>query len=76
MDVLDVFRRHDISLTNIGSRPSQKRNFEYYFFTDLLGHAEDEKVQTALDPPSLPATGGAGQLPASGGDALSSQSGR
>ena len=49
VDVLDVFRRHDISLTNIGSRPSQKRNFEYYFFTDLLGHAEDDNVKSAFE---------------------------
>ena len=49
VDVLDVFRRHTINLTNIGSRPSQKRNFEYYFFTDLLGHAEDEYVKAALE---------------------------
>jgi chorismate mutase/prephenate dehydratase len=49
VDVLDVFRRHGINLTNIGSRPSQKRNFEYYFFTDLVGHAEDEKVKSALE---------------------------
>ena len=48
VDVLDVFRRHDINLTNIDTRPSQKRNFEYYFFTDLLGHVEDTKVQAAL----------------------------
>jgi chorismate mutase / prephenate dehydratase len=49
VDVLDVFRRHGINLTNIGSRPSQKRNFEYYFFTDLLGHSDDEKIKSALD---------------------------
>jgi chorismate mutase / prephenate dehydratase len=49
VDVLDVFRRHDINLTNIGSRPSQKRNFEYYFFTDLLGHADDTNVKAALE---------------------------
>ncbi|HEY4329683.1 MAG TPA: chorismate mutase, partial [Phycisphaerae bacterium] len=41
VDVLDVFRRYNINLTNIDTRPSQKRNFEYYFFTDLAGHHED-----------------------------------
>jgi chorismate mutase / prephenate dehydratase len=49
VDVLDVFRKHGINLTNIDTRPSQKRNFEYYFFTDLVGHAEDEKVKEALE---------------------------
>jgi chorismate mutase/prephenate dehydratase len=49
VDVLDVFRRHGINLTNIDTRPSQKRNFEYYFFTDLVGHVDDENVSKALD---------------------------
>ncbi len=49
VDVLDVFRRFNINLTNIDTRPSQKRNFEYYFFTDLVGHVEDENVQQALE---------------------------
>ncbi len=49
VDVLEVFRRRQINLTNIDTRPSQKHNFEYYFFTDLLGHSEDENVKTALE---------------------------
>lgn len=49
VDVLDVFRRFGINLTNIDTRPSQKRNFEYYFFTDLAGHHEDENVRLALE---------------------------
>lgn len=48
VDVLDVFRRFNINLTNIDTRPSQKRNFEYYFFTDLVGHIDDENVKEAL----------------------------
>ena len=48
VDVLDVFRRFGINLTNIDTRPSQKRNFEYYFFTDMVGHFEDENVKAAL----------------------------
>ena len=49
VDVLDVFRRFNINLTNIDTRPSQKRNFEYYFFTDLVGHTEDSNVAAALE---------------------------
>jgi chorismate mutase/prephenate dehydratase len=49
VDVLDVFRRYGINLTNIDTRPSQKRNFEYYFFVDLVGHVEDEGVTKALE---------------------------
>jgi chorismate mutase/prephenate dehydratase len=47
-DVLDVFKRHDINLTNIESRPSKKRQWEYYFFVDFVGHRTDEKVQEGL----------------------------
>jgi chorismate mutase/prephenate dehydratase len=49
VDVLDVFRRFQINLTNIDTRPSQKRNFEYYFFTDLVGHVDDKNVTAALE---------------------------
>jgi len=49
VDVLDVFRRWGINLTNIDTRPSQKRNFEYYFFVDLVGHTDDEAVKRALE---------------------------
>ncbi|MGN6371117.1 MAG: prephenate dehydratase [Phycisphaerae bacterium] len=48
VDVLDVFRKFGINLTNIDTRPSQKRNFEYYFFTDMVGHLDDENVKKAL----------------------------
>ena len=48
-DVLDVFKRFDINLTNIQSRPSKKRQWEYYFFVDLLGHRTETHVQQGLD---------------------------
>jgi len=48
-DVLEVFKRHDINLTNIESRPSKKRQWEYYFFVDFLGHRTDENVQKGLE---------------------------
>jgi chorismate mutase/prephenate dehydratase len=46
---LEHFDRHDINLTNIQSRPSKKRPWEYIFFIDLQGHIEDEPVQSALE---------------------------
>lgn len=49
VDVLNVFRDHGINLTNIGSRPNKKREWEYYFFADLLGHKKDENVAKALE---------------------------
>lgn len=48
-DVLDVLKRYDINLTNIESRPSKKREWEYYFFMDVIGHRSEEKVQNGLE---------------------------
>lgn len=48
VDVLNVFREYGINMTNIGSRPNKKREWEYYFFVDFLGHREDEHVDKAL----------------------------
>ncbi len=48
-DVLDVFKRYDINMTNIESRPSKKRQFEYYFFVDFLGHRTDKNVQKGIE---------------------------
>ena len=47
-DVLDVFKRYDINLTNIESRPSKKRQWEYYFFVDFIGHRTEKQVQEGL----------------------------
>lgn len=49
VDVLNVFARNGINLTNIDTRPSKRRNWEYYFFVDLEGHCEDATVAQALD---------------------------
>ena len=48
-DVLDVFKRYDINLTNIESRPSRKRQWEYYLFVDFLGHRTEKHVQEGLE---------------------------
>ena len=48
-DVLDVFKQHEINLTNIESRPSKKRQWEYYFFVDFLGHRTSENIQKGLE---------------------------
>jgi len=48
-DVLDVFKRYDINMTNIESRPSKKRQWEYYFFVDFLGHRTDKNVQDGME---------------------------
>jgi len=38
-----------INLTRIESRPSKLKAWEYVFFIDLLGHAEDETIKKALE---------------------------
>jgi chorismate mutase/prephenate dehydratase len=47
-DVLDVFRDHGLNLTHLDKRPSQKANWEYVFFVDLLAHRDDEPFQKAI----------------------------
>jgi chorismate mutase/prephenate dehydratase len=48
-DVLDVFKKYKINLTNIESRPSKKRQWEYYFFVDFLGHRMEKQIQKGLE---------------------------
>jgi len=48
VDVLNVFSRNGINLTNIDSRPSRRRNWEYFFFVDAEGHFEDPNFAEAL----------------------------
>ncbi len=48
VDVLSVFKNYGINMTNIGSRPNKKREWEYYFFVDFLGHRDDDNVRQAL----------------------------
>lgn len=46
---LSVFAKSNINLTKIESRPSKKKAWDYIFFIDLEGHADDKKVGKALD---------------------------
>ena len=43
-----AFRRYRINLTKIESRPSKRKAWEYFFFIDCQGHAEDKKVAKAI----------------------------
>jgi chorismate mutase/prephenate dehydratase len=45
---LQTFKRHGLNLTRIESRPSRHKAWEYLFFVDLEGHADDRRVQAAL----------------------------
>jgi chorismate mutase/prephenate dehydratase len=46
--LLEPFSRHGISMSRIESRPSRRRKWDYVFFIDIEGHAEDSRVRRAL----------------------------
>ncbi|MFC1793295.1 prephenate dehydratase [Planctomycetota bacterium] len=48
-EVLDIFKRYGINMTNIESRPSRKRQWEYYFFVDFLGHRTEKHILEGLE---------------------------
>jgi len=48
VEVLDVFRRYGINMTNIDTRPSKRRNWEYTFFVDCEGHRGSEDFVAAM----------------------------
>ena len=45
---LESFKKFGMNMTKIESRPSRSKAWEYYFFVDIEGHPDDEKVKTAL----------------------------
>ncbi len=46
--LLAPFVHHGVSLTRIESRPSRRGRWDYVFFIDMEGHADDTKVAVAL----------------------------
>ncbi len=46
--ILGVLAERGISMTRIESRPLASGQWDYLFFVDLLGHAEDAEVASAL----------------------------
>src|SRR6267154_528199 len=46
--LLEPLARHRVSLTRIESRPSRRRKWDYVFFMDLEGHADEPHVAKAL----------------------------
>jgi len=46
--LLEPLSEHKVNMTRIESRPSHKRKWDYVFFIDIDGHAEDEQVAKAL----------------------------
>ena len=47
--LLEPLARHRVSMTRIESRPSHKRKWDYIFFIDIDGHAEEPHVARALE---------------------------
>jgi chorismate mutase/prephenate dehydratase len=46
--LLQPLARHGINMTRIESRPSRRRKWDYVFFIDIEGHAEQAPVSDAL----------------------------
>ncbi|MFV1993945.1 MAG: prephenate dehydratase, partial [Verrucomicrobiales bacterium] len=48
-EALKPFNELEINMSKIESRPSKRREWEYFFFVDISGHCEDRKLVKALD---------------------------
>jgi chorismate mutase/prephenate dehydratase len=47
--LLGPLAEHGISMTRIESRPSRRRKWDYVFFIDVVGHADQHPLSTALE---------------------------
>jgi chorismate mutase / prephenate dehydratase len=45
---IEPFNRLKLSMSKIESRPSKRKNWEYFFFVDIEGHCDDEQVKSAI----------------------------
>jgi chorismate mutase/prephenate dehydratase len=48
-DLLTPFSRRGVSLTRIESRPSRRGLWQYVFFLDIDGHAQEPRIREALE---------------------------
>ncbi len=48
LHLLGPLAKHGVNMTRIESRPSRRRKWDYVFFVDLDGHAEQEPLRSAL----------------------------
>ena len=46
---LAPFRRYQLNMTKIESRPSKRKAWEYFFFVDCDGHMHDKRVAKAIE---------------------------
>jgi chorismate mutase/prephenate dehydratase len=47
-EALRPFSEHGLNMTRIESRPNRRKVWEYLFFIDIIGHWEDERMQSAV----------------------------
>jgi len=47
-DMLVPLKAHGVSMTRFESRPARMGTWEYYFYVDIEGHVQDDKVAKAL----------------------------
>jgi chorismate mutase/prephenate dehydratase len=46
--LLEPFRRGNVSLTRIDTRPSRTEKWAYVFFIEFEGHLQDEKIAVIM----------------------------
>lgn len=49
IDVLSIFKEHNLNMSHIESRPSKKVLGEYMFYVNIDGHIQDENVKKAFE---------------------------
>ena len=47
--LLQPLAKHGVSMNRFESRPARKGTWEYHFYIDVAGHADDAKVAKALE---------------------------
>jgi chorismate mutase/prephenate dehydratase len=47
-ELLQSFKKRDINMTRIESRPSRRGNWSYVFYVDFDGHVADANVSAVL----------------------------
>jgi|TARA_B110000438_G_scaffold123149_1_gene120138 chorismate mutase/prephenate dehydratase len=47
--ILEPFSANNINITRIESRPSHKKNWDYVFFLDVDGHADEKSLHLVLE---------------------------
>lgn len=48
-EAIKPFQEFNINMSKIESRPSKKKDWEYFFYVDLKGHREDDNVVKTLE---------------------------